>query len=95
MNEQLIIEPAEAVEIRLERLYSVLLWNDMHLFSEALHAVQTVFPHLEFIDVLTIVLVAHRHGVAVCQKGLSFEVAEYRRDGLRSFGFMATLVPSE
>ena len=92
-HRQLDIE--ESAEIRLEPLYSVVLWDDsINTLMAAVRAVQTVFRY-DYGVCLQLTWIAHRHGCSVVQRGLSYEVAEHRRNGLRSLGFLASMVPSE
>ena len=95
MLEHRQLEIEQSREIKIEPLYSVVLWNDnINTLMDAVRAVQKVF-RLDYGVCLQLTWIAHRHGCSVIQRGLTYEVAEHRRDGLRSLGFLASMVPSE
>ena len=82
-------------EIQIQRLYRVLLFNDDHnKFDDAVSVVMRVFrysPDRSF----AVVFVAHVQGVSCAERRLPFEIAEHRRNALRSYGFTATLIIDE
>lgn len=91
MKNGTLLQADQIAEIKVHRLYSVLLWNSAHKFDDVCAIVRTAFPHLSWGYVFAIVLTAHRRGVSACERRLSFEVAEYRRDLLQAYGLTATI----